>query len=425
MALGGDLSRRSLLKLLGVGGVAATGALVAARDRRASGRSPPPVDVPASNSWSTYRGDVRQTGRAATELTSPFDVDLIRELDRRLSVDDPPIPAPTAGLAVTHDTVYATARDGQFPPIAVSRTGHDVRWRFDDVVEQPHEQSFFRTPVPVAIGDDVFVQTQWDLHRIDGPSGELVWSEAGTMTRNGPMVGDRSRLYYPDSVGVVDARSGEYAGSHRFRDRGVFTGLSVGDAGAVAVARTNGGHDGVIASYDTDDWSVQWRDLTAQPFLEAPAIHDGVAVALADASGGTSRGDGGETIAYDLATGTAFSRIETPDARAGVGLHEEGTAYLPHETHGLLALDVVEGTPRWHADRSLSSLVGDPDHCYPPIVADDAVVLGGRGGLAILDRDDGTLRHHLDRPLLGMPAAAYGDVYAITDEEILAIRGSS
>jgi outer membrane protein assembly factor BamB len=386
---------------------------------------PPPVDVPSPTTWSTYRGTVGQTGRAATELKPPFDVDLIRELDRRLAVGDPPIPAPTAGLVVTHDTVYATARDGHFPPIAVSRTGHDVRWRFDEIVEQPHEEAFYRTPVPVVIGDDVFVQTHWDLYRIDGQNGDLVWSEGGTMTRNGPMVGDRSRLYYPDSVGLVDARSGEYAGPHRFRDRGVFTGLSIGDAGAVAVARTNDGHDGVIAGYDTDDWSVQWQDDTAHPFFEAPAIHEGVAIALADGSGGPIRGAGGNTIAYDLATGTVLWRVDTPQARGGVGLHEGGTAYLPHETDGVLALDVEDGTRKWHADRSLSSLVGDPHDCYPPIVADDAVVLSGRGGLAILDRDDGTLRHHLDRPLLGMPAAAYGDVYAITDEEILAIRGSS
>jgi len=386
---------------------------------------PPSVDDPEPSAWSTYRGNVAQSGRAATALEPPYEIERLRQFGTGLSVELPSMPAPTAGLAVTQDTVYATAADEYFAPIAISRTGHDLHWRFDDVIEETREQAFFRTPVPVAIGDDVFVQTHWDLARIDGPDGTLIWSEDGTTTTNGPMIGDRTRLYYPDTVGSVETRSGEYLGSHRFRDRGVFEGVSVGYGNAVAVARTNGGHDGVIAGYDTDDWSVQWQDDTVQPCFEAPAIHDGTAIALTDASREGIHGGGGKTIAYDLATGAVRWRIETPDARVGVALDGEGTAYVPHERSGVLALDTEAGTRKWHASRSLSSLVGDPDDCYPPIVADDAVVISGRGGLAILDRTDGAVRHHLDRPLFGMPAVAYGDVYAITDQAILAIRGSS
>lgn len=382
----------------------------------------PSLGDPEQAAWPTYRGTVAQTGRANTAVAPPYEVEAVRVFGESLSERAPSNPTPTTGLAVSSGAIYATAVDERFPPQAVDRRDGDLLWRLDELLDQHRDDEFFRTPVPVAVGDDVFVQTKYNFARIHGSDGSFVWQSDVAAPSNGPVIGNQSGLYYPGSVSVVDPRSGEVLGSHRFRETGVFEGVSVDGDRAIAAVRTEDGASGLLGGYGAE-WSLRWQDDSSRPFFEAPAIHDGTAICLADANAEPIRGSGAETIAYDLATGAVRWHEQTPEARTGVALDEAGTVYLPHESSGLLALDANDGSEIWAADRPLSSLVGDPDACYPPIVADNAVVLSGRGGLAILDREDGALRHHVDRPLFGMPAVAFGDVYAITDREILAIRG--
>ncbi|WP_436344863.1 outer membrane protein assembly factor BamB family protein [Natronorubrum sp. FCH18a] len=413
--------RRRLLAVCGT--VPLTGCSALGRD---DGSTAVPLGETDPSAWTTYRGDVAQTGSADTTLESPYELETLWSFSGSISMPSSSRPYPEPGIVVTEAAVYATAADMHTSPSALDRTTGDVLWRFDDVIDDVHDAEFYRTPVPIAIGDDIFVSTSGRLARIDGPSGELVWDVGQGVPRESPRTGTDSELYNGDSVGRLDPENGEELDSHRFRLDGVFEGLAVGDSAAVVVVRTNEGHSGQLAGYDTSDWSLEWETDVADPIWQAPTIHDGTAVALTDSSRESIRCVGGETIAFDATEGAELWRAETPDARIGPAVDEDGTVYLPHEEAGLIALEGDDGSRRWTgtSEELLESLTGDPDAWYPPIVTDDAVVLSGRGGIAIFDREDGSLRDQFDRRLQGMPGVAYGAVYAITDEGILAIRGT-
>ena len=375
--------------------------------------------------WPCYRGGLTQTGRADTSLIE-LEKDPLVRFGAPLSSPKTSRTRPTPGVAVTETTVFATAKDVYEPPLAVDRLDGDLLWRLDEVLENDvREREFDRTPNPLVICNSVFLNTSWRLNRLHTRSGQVEWWK-GDVARNSPPTGNQHEMYNADTVCRIDPETGSLRGCERFRERGIFEGLARGGRHAVVSVRTDGGHAGLVAGYDVDDWSVSWTRSLERPIWEAPAVHDGRAFVLTDASRDAISGAGGEAVAYDLESGAERWRTELPEARGCPAHDEDETLYFSHERDVLVGIDDDDGSRVWSADvdEDLEALVGDPAAVYPPIVADDAVVLGGRDGLVVVDRADGSLRWDADWTLQGAPAVAFGDVYAITDEAIVAVRGA-
>jgi len=379
-----------------------------------------------SAGWSMYRGDLAQTGRARTRLEPPYEVErlwgygesLTIPLHRSLDAVSRP------GIAVTDRAVYATAVDTDYEPTAVHRTEPEHLWRLGDFFEaDPHPSAFSRTPTPVVAGGDIFVHSKFRRDRIDAVEEELVWTDDTGLWHGDRLTGDHEELYLSDSVARIDPRTGRTRATERNRDTGSDGGLAVGDGVAVHALRIHSASSGLVVGFDTDDWGVQWEEQFTEPIYEAPAIRDGQVFVLTDGSRGAPDppSEPGTVVALDSDDGSENWRADLDRARIGVGVDAE-TVYAPHVEVGLVALDASDGSRQWRLDEPLRDLIGDPAWAYPPIVADDAVVLGGPEGLLIADATDGSIRWQADLRLRGAPAVAFGDVYAITDERLVAIR---
>lgn len=367
-----------------------------------------------TSGWTTYRGDVAATGRADTTLSESFEVERLWGWDDPIATppDHPRLARSTPGVVPTTDAVYATAADPEFAPVAVDRTDPGLRWTLDDLTDA-RDGEYERTPTPVVADGDTFVHTSYRLWRID--DGNPVWAQDTGLWVGDELIGDRSELYTTTAVARIDPEGGETIDTERARESGSTAGLAVGSDGAVQALRVGDTPDGLLVGYD-ERWNVDWEiELPGQPPRRAPALWDGTAIVVA----------GGETIGVDIADGELRWRTDDRGFRSGVAVDGEGTVYAPHGTDVLVALDGPDGTRQWSSevDRPLEAFVGDQQHVFPPIVANDAVVLGGPGGLAIFDRVSGTLRWHENLALAGAPAVAFGDVYTITEAGVITIRG--
>jgi len=345
----------------------------------------------------------------------PYEVEWLWEYGTALSIPtgEPQWYRSTPGVIATEETVVATAADLEHPPVAVDRTEPGLRWHIDELINE-RAQEFYRTPVPVAAGGDVFVHTANRLCRIAGD--DVVWTVEGDLWAGDKLRGERSELYVTGSVVRIDPQDGTTRGTERARERGVATGLAVGEHRAVQSFRVDSPTRGVVTGYGRD-WGVDWEvSLGAQPTRFSPAVHDGRAFVL------TNRG----TVSINLADGTVSWRSEDAGERGGLALDENGIVYVPHSDEALVALDATDGTRQWTAavSQPLRSLIGERGRGYAPIVTADAVVLAGWDGVAILDRTDGSLRWHAEWDLVGAPAVAFGDLYAITTNGVVAVRGN-
>lgn len=374
-----------------------------------------------SDGWTTARGTIAGTGRADTALAGLSDVEWLLEYDEPLA-SDPPRSASrrsTPGVVVTENLVAATSVDPEHPPVAIDRSSQDVRWSLNEFID-PHAQEWERTPAPVAAGGELFVHSSHKQCRI--AASDVVWKQAQGLWSNDKLTGDKSELYRTSSFTRIDPQDGTVRGNERERSSGPSPGVAVGSNRAIQTFRVDGDRSGAIVGYD-DDWNIDWElALDGVPIESPPAISDGVGYLL------TTRG----TIAVNLTDGTVVWRTDDYREQVGIGLDEEQTVYVLHETETLVALNTDDGSRRWTAvtDRSLGELIGfDPvsrgiDHrCYAPIVTADAVVLSGPGGIAVFDRADGSIRWQEDWTLVGSPAVAFGDLYAITTDGIVAVRG--
>lgn len=385
-----------------------------------------PLDTSDTKKWPMYRGDVAQTGRANTELEPPYEVDRLWGFGEALTIPDHRsldyVSRP--GIAVTDRAVYATAVDTDYEPTAVHRTDPQRLWGLADIFDgDPHPSAFARTPAPVVAGEDVFVHSKFRRDRIDAESEELVWNDETGLSYGDRLTGNREELYLSGSVARIDPETGNSISTERSQENAAGGGVAVGTDVAVHALRIDSGRSGLVVGFDTDDWSVQWEEQFTEPIFEAPAIHDGQVFVLTD--GGRQAPDPvsepGAVVALNGDDGSENWRADLSGARIGVGVDSD-TVYAPHVDDGLVALDATDGSRQWSLDEPLRDLIGDPAWAYPPVVADDAVVIGGPKGLLIADAADGSIRWQRDLRLRGAPAVAFGDIYAITDDRIVAVR---
>lgn len=401
--------RRSLL---GCCALALSGCVTWSSSDQTTPSSPPLTG--RAKGWTTARGTPAGTGRTTTTLSESYEIEWLWEYDPTLSAPTGTWlrQTPTPGVVATEDTVVATAADLEHPPVAVGRTEPSLRWHLDELIEL-RPQEFYRTPTPVAAGEDFFVHTANQYCRIAGD--ELVWSQNSGLWAQQTLFGDRSELYLSGSVTRIDPQDGEMRSAERARNAGSNRRLAVGSDVAVQTLRFDSDGEGLVVGYGPD-WTVDWeRPLEAPPTRAPVAVHSERAFVL------TEHG----TIAVGADNGVVDWRSGDYNERMGVGLDENGTAFVPHETDILVARDTSDGTVLWTAtdERSLRELVGEPSHGYAPVVTDDTVVLAGRDGIAAVDRAAGSVRWHADLSLVGAPAVAFGDVYAITTNGIAALRG--
>lgn len=419
------MSRVTRRELLGVAAASVLAGCPAA-ERGETGVS---LDASAPAGWPMYRGDLAQTGRARTRLEPPYEVERLWGYDESLTIPQHrslnAVSRP--GVAVTERAVYATAVDLDYEPTAVHRTEPEHLWTLPDRFDaDPHPSAFARTPAPVVAGDNVFIHTKYRRDRIDTANEELVWTEESGLFYGDRLTGDHEELYLSGSVARIDPETGNSISTERTRENGSDGGVAVGDDIAAHALRVDSGTSGLVVGFDTNDWSVEWNERVSEPIYEAPAIHEGQVFVLTDGSRGgpDPPSEPGTVVALDSDDGSENWRADVSRARIGVGVDAE-TVYAPHEDEGLVALDTSDGTHRWSVGEPLRELIGDPAWAYPPIVADDAVVLGGPEGLIIVDAADGSIRWQDDLRLRGAPAVAFGDVYAIAADRIVSVRGGS
>ncbi len=396
-----------------------------------SGKETPgePLDASDTEKWPMYRGDLAQTGQAKTRLEAPYEVERLWGYGESLTIPDHRsldyVSRP--GIAVTDRAVYATAVDTDYEPTAVHRTEPEQLWRLTDIADDDLKSSAFaRTPAPVVAGSEVFIHSKYRRDRINPAEEKLVWTDETGLLYGDRLTGNHEKLYLSGSVARIDPETGNSISTERTRENGSDGGLAVGDDVAAHALRVDGSRSGLVVGFDTDDWSVEWEEQFTEPIYEAPAIHEGQVFVLTDGSRGgpDPSSEPGTVVALDSDDGSENWRADLSGARIGVGVDTE-TLYAPHEDDGLIALATSSGSRQWSLDEPLRDLIGDPAWAYPPVVADDAVVLGGPEGLAIVDATDGEIRWQEDLRLRGAPAVAFGDVYALTDDRIVAVRSSN
>ncbi|NGM67438.1 PQQ-binding-like beta-propeller repeat protein [Natronolimnobius sp. AArcel1] len=376
-----------------------------------------------STAWPCYRGNMAQTGRNHVSVEPPYDDTTIFEFSEPLSIPQRSTRV-TPGVAVTEDAVCLTTLDWDHEPLAVDPTDGRLLWRFNHVLREQDEpirtSEFQHTSTPLAVCDSVILQTKDRRCRIDILDGSTVWEDT-TSIRGGALIGNRDTIYHPDSLCRIDPQTGSLDGCVHDSESGILYGFAVSDDYIVA---SSGYGAGRVIAYNTADWSLEWKEPTPSGIRGGPTIHNGRAfVSISQGTKALSIREA-QLRAYDLETGTERWQTSVPDTVGAPSHDEDGTVYLPHTDDVVHGYDETDGEQVWSAniEDSLEDFVGDPSTCYPPLITDETMILAGRDGIVIVDRDDGSHRWSAAQTIVGAPAVTADGLFLATRDGVTVVR---
>jgi outer membrane protein assembly factor BamB len=297
-------------------------------------------------------------------------------------------------------------------------------------------------PQSVAVADGrVFLTSTWRVLALDQTSGELLWcTEAGRMFMTAPTVSDGTVVFGTELPGgrggVIAFDAADGTRRWRFPRRGPFTPrighpLAVPTVHRGTVYVGGGGGRAVLTALDLADGSVQWRTDLGDGGVTPPAVDgdrlfvqrsgellalesgDGSIVWRSHAGGpalpptstdervfGTASETGIE--AWDSSTGRRQWRYDgTTDEP--LSLATDGTDVAVSTLDGVHLLDAETGRARWRKSvgrlrGTLGSDGNGPARLRGCLLSPAALYLAVDGGFAVLDRDDGSVRWHVEFP---------------------------
>lgn len=263
------------------------------------------------------------------------------------------------------------------------------------------------------------------LH-LDPETGDRLWRDGGEYAHHTPAVGDGT-VYLPRRRGIraTAADGGVEALGRRFRYERWTADLGpvqspvtlADDALLVGVGDVVGPEEGGFAAVDAADGTERWFRPVETQVQGAPAVSNGLAVAVD--RGAAPPGETRDVRAYaawlddgDREWTHTFGTTEEVAVNWTAGpVASEEFVYVP-TTREVVALDLLAGTVAWR--RPVDGGVG-----VSPAVADDTLFVGTPDGeLLALAADSGEVRWRDDGHdgWLHAPVVADGTVYAVDVE---------
>ncbi len=250
-------------------------------------------------------------------------------------------PAPTVAVAVLPSTADwpmlrgNAARTGDGSQGPVG--GPVLRWRF--------QAKGSVNTLPVVVGGVVFaISDEGTLHALDAGSGKELWTFAGALSPDvGPTVWNGA-VYVADKPGTIHAVDAS-TGQERWHSAAAIPGGLTIDDGGIYVAS-----NGAIVALDPATGAERWRYAApAAGLFHNPALANGLVYAGSDLGG---------VVAVDAVTGTLRWHADTGSDATSTAVVANGIAYVGDNGSAkghLYAFDAASGNLLWRLDQAIFS----------------------------------------------------------------------